>query len=368
MIFTGGVSIGQKEIEYVNDALINGWDLHHNDYIKKFEEAFAKYVGVKYARTLSGGTQALTLACATLGIGPGDEVIMPELTYFACSDVVKLLGATPVFVDIDKYSWCIDSSKIVKAITPNTKAIMPVWAYGQAPEMDKIMGLAQTYGLSVIEDACPAVGSFYKNKHAGSFGDFGCFSFHGAKIMTTGFGGMLVTNSKALFDKMEWLADHGEDKGLSYRFWQTGVGYSFDLPNINCAMGLAQLERIEVFVKKKRQIYQWYRNNLGGVPGIVLNENTSIADNARVNMWLTSVVLEKDFRITRDGVIRRLKAKGIDTRPFFFPISQFPMYQEEDTPTAHKICLNGINLPSGIQRTEREIDFICDTLKEILCV
>lgn len=354
MILTGGVSITDREIAYVNDALINGWDENHNNYIKKFEEAFAKYIGVKYAHSLSGGTQALTLACATLGIGPGDEVIMPDLTYFACSDVVMLLGAKPVFVDTLKDTWCIDPQKFEKAITKKTKAVMPVWLYGNAPEMDAIMGIAKKYNLFVIEDACPAIGSYYGSKHAGSFGDFGCFSFHGAKIMTTGFGGMLVTNKKDLYDRMIHLADHGEDKSLPYRFWQTDIGYTFDLPNINCALGLAQLERIEEFVAKKRQIFDWYQHRLE----LPMNYEQSYA---RTNKWLSSIIVED-----RDKIMTHLKEEGIDTRPFFFPISMFPMYKEQDTPNAHYAGLHGINLPSGIQRTEEDIDFICKVIKEVI--
>lgn len=349
-IYAGGVDRYGNEKRYVEDAAIHGWDKNHNSYTKKFEEAFATYVGAKYARTLSGGTQALTLALATLDIGPGDEVILPDVTYFACSDVINLLGATPVFVDVDK-TWCLDPEAFKKAITKRTKAVMPVWLYGNAPEMSEIVKIAKEHDLFIVEDACPAVGSFYKNKHAGTFGDFGCFSFHGAKIMTTGFGGMLVTDNKKLFEKMNWLADHGEDKSLPYRFFQSGIGYSFDLHNINAAFGLAQLERIEEFVAKKRQIFDWYKERL---PSLEMNYEQPYA---RTNRWMTTIIVED-----RDSVMRTLKNEGIDTRPFFFPISTFPMYREAKTPNAHRVGFNGINLPSGIQRTEKEIEKICKLL------
>ena len=357
MIFTGGVDRSGNEKVYVEDAVLNGWDANHGTYVKKFEEAFAKYVGAKFARTLSGGTQALTLACATLGIGPGDEVIMPDITYFACSDVVKLLGATPVFVDTDK-TWCIDPKAFKAAITTKTKAVMPVWLYGNSPEMDEVMAIAKDHNLFVVEDACPAVGTFYKDKHAGTFGDFGCFSFHGAKIMTTGFGGMLVTDNEELFTKMEWLGDHGEDKTLPYRFYQSGVGYSFDLHNINAAFGLAQLERIEDFVQKKRQIFDWYQD---GLKGLDLEMNVEQV-NVRTNKWLTSIVGDYD----RNALVKVLKENGIDTRPFFFPISYFPMYDEVNTPEAHYAGFKGINLPSGIQRTKEDIDMICGVIRNFL--
>ena len=353
MILTGGISITDKEIEYVTDAVRKGWDEHHSDYKVKFEKEFAKYVGSKYAYAVTGGTQALWLSLAALNIGPGDEVIIPELTYFACSDVVKPLGATPVFVDILRDTWCIDPVSLNKAITPDTRVIMPVYAYGNAPEMEEIMALADKYDLYVVEDACPAVGTFYKDKHAGTFGDFGCFSFHGAKIMTTGFGGMVVTDNKELYDRVVFLDDHGEDKSRPDRFWQKEVGYTFYMHNINAAMGLAQLERIEEFVSKKRQIHQWYKDRL-----IKWTLNTE-QPASRTNMWFTSILVPNRAR-----AMARLKSRGIDTRPFFYPISMFPMYENQDNPVAYDICLKGINLPSGVQRTEGDIDLICEVINE----
>jgi perosamine synthetase len=350
LLLTGHVSITEKEIEYVNDALINGWDLQAGNYIRLFEAEFAKYVGAKYARSLTGGTQALLMSLAALGIGPGDEVIIPELTYFACSDVVKNLGATPVFIDVLKDTWCIDPERIEAAITPRTKAIMPVWIYGAVPEMDEVMAIAKKHGLHVVEDACPGAGSFYKGKHAGTFGDFGCFSFHAAKIITTGFGGMVVTDNKELYDRLVHLADHGEDKSYPHRFWQTDVGYTFDLPNICCAQGLAQLERIDWFIERKRQIFQWYRERLP----FPMNYESKYA---RSNMVMISAIIP-----SRDEVMRKLKEKKIDSRPFFYPISVFPMYQEQNTPNAHYLSEHGINLPSGVNRTEEEIDMICKEL------
>lgn len=349
MILTGGVDISWVDVEYVTDAVINGWDEHHGDYIAAFEEAFAEYVGVKYARTTSGGTQALTLALATLGIGPGDEVILPDITYFACSDVIIQVGATPIFVDTDK-TWCIDPEAFKRAITSKTKAVMPVWMYGNAPEMSDIIWVAEENGIFIIEDACPAVGSLFRGNHSGTFGNFGCFSFHGAKIMTTGFGGMVVTNDKKLYDRLLFLNDHGENRTYPYRFWQTEIGYSFDLPNINCALGLGQLERIEEFVGKKRQIFEWYKSRLD----FPMNYEQPYA---RTNKWMTTIIVPN-----RDQVMKALKENEIDTRPFFFPISMFPMYEEQDTPNAHKAGLSGINLPSGVQRTEEEINRICEII------
>lgn len=362
-ILTAGPSISQKEIDYVMDAMKTGWNEKSYYYMRKFEEEFAKHIGVKYARSTSGGTGALWLGLAALGIGPGDEVIIPEITYFACSDVTVLLGAKPVFVDVLKDTWCMDPRKLEKAITKNTKAIMPVHIYGNPAEMDEIMAIAKKYDLKVIEDACPAVGTLYKKKKVGSFGDIGAFSFQGAKMMVTGIGGMIVTNNERLFEKILYLNNHGEDPNL--KFWQTKVAYSFDMPNIACALGLAQLERIEEFVAKKRRIFDWYYARLKNIEGISLNMERP---KTRSNRWMTSLIMDRDFGITRDELRKKLKLKKIDSRPFFYPISMFPMYKEQDTPVAHHIALNGINLPSGLERTEEEIDYICTSLKEILKV
>lgn len=362
-ILTAGPSISQKEVEYVMDALKNGWNEDAYSYIRKFEQEFAKYIGVKYARSTSGGTGALWLGLAALGVGAGDEVIIPEITYFACSDVVILLGAKPIFVDVLKDTWCIDPEKLKKSITKKTKAIMPVHIYGNPAEMDEIMEVAKKYNLYIIEDACPAVGTLYKGKKVGSFGDVGTFSFQGAKIMVAGFGGMITTNNEELFTKILYLNNHGED--FNKKFWQTSVGYSFEMSNISCALGLAQLEKIEEFVTKKRQIFDWYVQRLGSIKGIALNYERK---NTRSNFWMTSIILDKDFGVNRDTVRIKMKKAGVDTRPFFYPISMFSMYKEQDTPIAHHIGLNGINLPSGLNITEDQVDFVCERLKKILQV
>ncbi len=362
-ILTAGPSISRKEIDYVMDAMKTGWNEKSYYYMRKFEKEFAKHIGVKYARSTSGGTGALMLGLAALGIGPGDEVIIPEITYFACSDVTVLLGAKPVFVDVLKDTWCMDPEKLEKAITKKTKAIMPVHIYGNPCEMDEIMAIAQKYNLYVVEDACPAVGTLYKGKKPGSFGDIGAFSFQGAKIMVTGIGGMVVTNDKELYEKILFLNNHGEDP--KKKFWQTKIAYSFDMPNIACALGLAQLERVEKFVAKKRKIFDWYYKRLKDIEGISFNQERP---KTRSNRWMTSIILDRDFGFTRDELREKLKRKKIDSRPFFYPISMFPMYKEQKTPVAHHLSNNGINLPSGLERTEEEIDYISKVLRKILNV
>ena len=365
-ILTAGPSVSQKEVRYVMDAAKNGWNEHATDYKDKFEHAFARYLGVKYAIATTGGTHSLHLALATLGIGLGDEVIIPEITYAACSDVVVLLGAKPVFVDILRDTWCIDPEAVKKAITKRTKAIMPVDIYGNPHEVDAIQRIAKQHHLFTVEDACPGVGAEFRNKKVGSQSDFGAFSFQGAKIMVTGTGGMLVTDSKTLYERAVHLNDHGEAKGYKgfrKKFWQTEVGYEFDMSNLQAAFGLAQLERIETFVAKKRQIFDWYYDRLGDIKGISMNKERP---KTRSNRWMTSIILDYDFGITRDGLIARLKKKLVDTRPFFYPISMFPMYKEADTPVAHHVGLNGINLPSGLNLTEEQVDYVARMVRTLL--
>lgn len=362
LILTAGPDISSREAKYVLDAVKNGWNEHFADYLHKFEKEFAEYIGAKYAMTTSGGTAALWVSLAALGVGPGDEVIIPELTYFACSDVVMLLGAKPVFVDILKDTWCIDPESAKKAITKRTKAIMPVHIYGNPAEMDEIREIARSHHLKIVEDACPAVGSLYHGKHPGNLGDFGCFSFQGAKIMVTGVGGMLVTNDEKLYKRALYLNDHGEAKDFR-QFWQTSVGYEFEMSNLQAALGLAQLERIESFVKKKRQIFDWYYERLKDVEGISLNFERK---GTRSNRWMSSIILDKKFKYTRNELRIELKKNLIDTRPFFYPISMFPIYKEVKTPVAHHACLNGINLPSGLKLQEEQVDYISKTVRRLL--
>jgi len=362
-ILTAGPLISDKEVKYVLDAVKNGWNEHWADYIHKFEQKFAEYIGVKYAIATCGGTGALHLALAALGVGKGDEVILPEITYFSCADVVVYLGARPVFVDVLNDTWCIDPEKLEKAITKKTKAIMPVYAYGNLIEVKEIKEIAKKYHLAIVEDACPAVGSLYYGKKAGSFGDFAAFSFQGAKIMVTGYGGMLVTNNKKLYERALFLNTHGEDPNK--KFWQLEIGYSHEMSNLQAAFGLAQLERIEEFVAKKRQIFSWYYERLKDIEGISLNYERP---NTRSNFWMTSIVLDKNFSVTRDELIKKLKEYKIDSRPFFWPISMFPMYKEQNTPIAHHLAFNGINLPSGLRLKEEEVDYVCKVIKKILKV
>lgn len=363
MILTAGPSISQKEVKYVLDAVKNGWNFNYRDYLNKFEKAFADYIGVKYAWSTSSGTAALHVALLALDLKKGDEVILPEIGFVAAANAISYLGAKPVFVDVEKDTWCLDPNLIEKKITKKTKAIMPVHIYGSLTDMDPITKLAKQYDLKVIEDACPSVGSTYKGKKTGSLGDIAAFSFQGAKILVTGEGGMVVTNDANLYEKARYWGDHAKDKNKA--FWNTDVGYMYRMANLLGALGLAQLERIETLIKKKRRIYNWYKKRLGTIEGISMNVER---EGTRNIYWMSSIVLDKDFGMTREQLMSKLKDKLVDTRPFFYPMSMMPMWKEEDTPIAHHVGTHGINLPSGVNLTEEQVDYVAHTIKGILKV
>jgi perosamine synthetase len=361
MILTAGPSITQKEIDYVTDAITNGHDEHWGDYIKKFEIAFAQYIGVKYALTTSSCTGALHLALLACDIKEGDEVIVPDCSWIATASVVRYVGATPVFVDVLKNSWCISPTAILKAITSKTKAIIPVHLYGYPADMISILKIARDNNLRVIEDAAPSIGAEIEHRRTGSFGDIGCFSFQGAKLLSTGEGGMLVTDNQELFDKAKHFAEHGRS-GVGFDI--SDIGYKYKMSNLQAAWGLAQLERIDELLVKRHLIYFLYEEELRGIEGVMLSKRGNFIE--RPNYWMTSVVLLDDFKITRDEVMLKLKEKGIDSRPVFPPMSSFRMFKEKNNPVAKIIGEWGINLPSAHRITQEEIIYVCNCLKDIL--
>lgn len=362
-ILTAGPAISEKEVEYVTDAVINGWNLHHSDYIKKFEQSFANYIGVKYAMTTSSCTGALHLALLSLGIGPGDEVIVPEITWIATASVVTYVGAKPVFADIDPETWVLDSNKVARHITPRTKAIMPVHLYGHPVDMAPLNDLSEKYGIAILEDAAPSIGSEFNGKKTGSLGHAAAFSFQGAKTLVTGEGGMLVTNDENIMERARFLNDHGRDPNRT--LFNIEIGYKYKMSNLQAALGLAQTERAEEIVAKKREIYEWYNERLGDIEGLRLNIERPWA---RSIFWMSSITLGKEMNISRDEFMVKLKERNIDSRPFFYPISSFPMFDNANinNPVAYDVPLRGINLPSGHERTEEEIDYVCAHIQEIV--
>ena len=356
-------SITKKEIDYVADAVQSSWVSSLGKYIDLFEEKFAAYCGVKYALTTSNATTALHLSLVSLDIKSGDEVIIPDFTFVATANAVKYTGAKVKIVDIDEDTLCINKEDVKKNITNKTKAIIPVHLYGHPADMDEINNIAEEYNLYVIEDAAEAHGAEYKDNKVGSLGTCGIFSFYGNKIITSGEGGMITTNNEILYKKMRYLRDHAMSK--EKRYWHTEVGFNYRMTNMQAALGLAQLERIDEILAKKKEIFKWYANGLKDIKGLKLNYQAEWAKNV---YWMICLELEKYTENQRDEFAKKLKTKGIDSRPYFYPISDMPMYKDVNayTPIVHKVYQKGLNLPSYFDITKQQVAYICEKLKELL--
>lgn len=362
MILTAGPSIGSREKVFALDAATNGWNNEWSKYLSLFEKKFAEYVGVKYAIATSSCTGALHISLNALGIGPGDEVIVPEVTWVATANAVRFVGATPVFADIDKKTWNISLDSIKKLINNNTKAIIPVHLYGNPCDMDEIMKIAKNFNLYVVEDAAPSIGAEFKGKKTGSFGDFAAFSFQGAKLAVTGEGGMICTNDEELYKKAYRIWDQGRIPGT---FWIEELGVKYKMSNIQAALGLGQIIRNDAMVEAKRRINSWYKSRLNTIDCIDFWEEES---GSKCIYWMTNIRLNDKAGISRDEFCKLLKDKNIDTRPVFPAISQYPYWpkKQEPQPVANELGVTGINLPSGVSLSKEEIDYICDNIIEIL--
>lgn len=350
-----------NEKEYLMEALSSTWISSAGRYITDFETAFARYCGMEYGVAVSNGTVALHLALAALGIGPGDEVIVPDFTFAATINAVLYTGATPVIVDIEPDSWCIDPEEIEAAITPRTKAVIPVHIYGQACDMGRICELAQKHGLKVVEDCAEAHGAECNGKKVGSLGDIGCFSFYGNKIITTGEGGMCITSDRTLEDTMRVLRDHGMRK--ERRFYHEAVGFNYRMTNLQAAVGVAQLEKFEEMLAWRSALEEKYRIRLADAQGVTLQRN-DLPGRCKVT-WLVSVLVDS---ACRDACISRLKEDGIETRPFFYPLSDMDVYQKYvfSCRNSKRIAAMGINLPTLKRMTDEDVERVSRTL-EICC-
>ena len=365
-----GPWITPKEIAYVTDAVTTAWYGRANVFHQRFEERFADYLGVRYAVALPSCTAAIHLALAALGLGPGDEVIVPDITWIASAAPVTYVGATPAFADIDPKTWCLSPASLESCLTPNTKAVIPVDLYGNLPDMDAIADLAQRHGLAVIEDAAEAIGSEYHGRKAGSLGDVGVFSFHGSKTMTTGEGGMLVTDREDVYQRVLCLRDHGRQPG-DKMFWNSEIAYKYKMSSMQAALGLAQLERIEELVDRKRLIFSWYRQELAGVEGLTLNYE---APGTKNTYWMVTAILDPKLGLAKEEVLEQLSRNGIDGRPFFHPLSSLPAYahlaqsrkSKESNPVSYRLSPYGLNLPSGMDMDEEKVIFVCQMLKRLL--
>jgi len=365
-----GPWITKKEIDYVTDAVTNAWYGNANVYHDRFEKAFAEYLGVRFAIALPSCTSAIHLSLLALGVGQGDEVIVPDITWIASAAPITYVGAIPVFADIDTETWCLSAKSFEQCITPKTKAVIPVDLYGNMPDMDAIQDVARRHGVAIIEDAAEAIGSEYKGKKAGSFGGTGVFSFHGSKTLTTGEGGMLVTDKDDVRQRVLFLRDHGRKPGDT-AFFNAEVAYKYKMSSMQAALGLAQLERIDELIECKRRIFVWYQQQLGGIEGITLNREPIGTKNT---YWMVTVILDHKFGIKKERLIELMSTRNIDCRPFFHPLSSLPAYghlnqakeARKRNQVGYQISPYGINLPSSLSITKEEIVYVCEVLKDVV--
>jgi perosamine synthetase len=357
-------SITELEVRYATDAAATGWGERCYDYINRFEAAFKTHLGTSYAIATSSCTGALHMGMAGLGVGPGNEVIMADTNWIASAAPITHLGARPVFVDIRSDSWCIDPDLIEAAITPRTKAILAVHLYGNLCDMDRLLAIGEKHGIPVIEDAAEAIGSVYYGKRAGSMGAFGAFSFHGTKTVTTGEGGMFVTNDGALYDRVLTLSNHGRSHTQSKQFWPDIVGFKYKMSNIQAALGCAQMERIAELTSRKQQIFHYYRDRLQELPGVRMNpEPTNIVNGA----WMPTVVFDQSSGVTREKLVAAFAANNIDARVFFYPLSGLSMFEQVPANRhAHGIPSRAINLPSYHDMTTEDQDRVIAVVRGML--
>lgn len=351
-----------REREYVLDCMDSTWISSNGKYLARFESDFAKFCGVRHAISCCNGTVAVHLALLAHGLGSGDEVIVPTLTYVATANPVVYCGATPVFVDAEPRTWNMDPELVAEAITPRTRGILVVHLYGHPVDMDPILELAERHGLWVIEDAAEAHGATYRGRIAGSMGSLATFSFYGNKIITTGEGGMVICDDDDMATTVRQL--HGQGQAPDRRYWFPVVGFNYRMTNIEAAIGLAQLECVDWHLSRRREIVGWYREELAGEEGIELSPEEPWARSA---FWIVCALLDEQRFGRRDDVMAALDGMGIETRPFFYPLHTLPMYrvanEAKSFPVAEDLARRGVNLPSSAMLTREEVAYVCEQLR-----
>lgn len=358
--------IGPLEKKLINEVIDTGWVSSVGPMIRRFESDFARFIGTKYAVAVSSGTSALDLALNVLGIGPGDEVIVPTFTFAASVNSIIHLGATPVLVDSSPDDWNLDIGQVAGAITSRTKAIIVVHIYGIPANMKKLSLLAKRHGLYIIEDVAEAHGAKYNDRAVGAYGIVGCFSFFANKIITTGEGGMCTTNNKRLQDKMRTIMSHGSKPHGSIYYYHQHIGHNYRMTSMQAALGVAQLSRIGDFLKKRHKHEQLYRRLLSGIPEITFSPRPKYTETVD---WMHSILVSHP-RISRDKIITRLATEyGVGARPFFYPMHKMPPYRsyvKGTYPVADMLSRHGINLPSSSLLTEKEIRYVANAIRNIL--
>jgi perosamine synthetase len=354
--------LGPAERDNVLRAVESGWISSQGEFVTAFETGFARYCGAAHGVAVSNGTTALHLGLAVLGVGPGDEVILPPITHIACINAVTYLGATPVLADCDARTWCLDPERVAAAITERTRVIMPVHLYGQPCDMAAIRALAKRHGIRVLEDAAEAHGAEEHGKRTGSLADLAAFSFYANKIITTGEGGMLVTDDAALAARAKKLRDQAYEPDR--RFVHQELGYNYRLTNLQAAIGAAQLAQLDGFVAHRRAVARRYDEKLAGLAGITLPARIPGRDSVH---WMYALLVDKK---PRAEIVTALRERGIDSRTFFHPLHQQPLYAERfrglSLPVAERLGAVGLNLPTGNELTLEEVDAVAAALREVL--
>ncbi|MFL5958795.1 MAG: DegT/DnrJ/EryC1/StrS family aminotransferase [Gaiellaceae bacterium] len=351
-------SLGEREVELVTDAIRSGWVSSIGEYVTAFENELASRCGVAHAVATSNGTTALHLALAVAGIAPEDEVIMPALTFVATAAAARYLGASPVLADSDPAHWCVDPEDVASRITSRTRALVAVDLYGHPADMDALGEIAAAHDLLLVEDAAEALGATYRDRPAGSLGRLGVLSFYGNKLITTGEGGAVLTDDPALAERARFLRDHAMDPDR--RYWHGEIGFNYRITNLQAALGVAQLERLDEFLERKRAIAAAYRSGLADVPGVSLQEEAAWASSS---WWMTTLRIDGS-RIDRDELGARLRADGVDTRPAFVPLHLLPhLRQSGSLPVAEAVGREGLSLPSSTSLSDAELDHVVASVR-----
>lgn len=367
--------LGERELEYVTECVRTGWISSAGSFIDAFEERWAAYCGRRYGIAVSNGTVALQLALACLDLQPGDEVILPTFTIISCAQAVVYSSATPVLVDSDPATWCLDVAQVAAKVTPRTRAIMPVHMYGHPADVDPLLELAERHGLAIVEDAAEAHGAEYLSRRCGastwrrcgSFGALSCFSFYANKLVTTGEGGMVLTDDAALAERARSLRNLCFQPGR--RFYHEALGFNFRLTNLQAALGLAQVERMDEIVARKRWIGQEYTRRLRDIAGLQLPVEMPWA---RSVYWMYGLVLDEALGLSAADLARRLRERGVDTRPFFLGMHEQPvfhargLFRGERYPVAERLARQGLYLPSGMALTDEQLAQVCDAVRAVL--
>ena len=356
-------SITELEVRYATDAAANGWGDRCYEYIGRFETLLRDHLNVQHAIATSSCTGALHMGLAALGVGPGDEVIIGDINWIASAAPIIYCGAKPVFIDVLPDTWCLDPFKLEAALTPRTKAIIAVHLYGNLCNMDSLLAIGKKHGIPVIEDAAEAIGSQWHGKRAGSMGMFGTFSFHGTKTLSTGEGGMFVTQDDDLHERVLTLSNHGRARGQAKQFWPDMVGFKYKMSNLQAAIGCAQMERIDELIAGKRRIFRYYADHLRDLP-VKMNPEPVGTTNG---YWMPTIVVNQGVPFDREALLAAFKKDNIDGRVFFWPLSMLPMFKPRpENVVSYSLYKRAINLPTYHDLSEKEMDLVAKIVQSFI--